>query len=120
MSKKMYFIIMGFVAAVLVIPIYLFIWTNQISLTWFIVILIMCLGVSAILSVFSDYIRLIFGTNDEEEKSPPLNLTKKDSDTFYRTYDIKTNYSTFSNRSKNVDTSKPKIFNMSEKTNENT
>lgn len=112
MSKKLYYTFMGIVAIVLVIPMYVFIWTNPISLSWVVVILIVAIGIGLILGHISDYLKLIFGTNYKKEKSPPINLTKNESRSYHRTFDIKTNYSSFSNRSNNVDTSKSTMFIM--------
>ncbi|MEK8210499.1 hypothetical protein NST41_33440 [Paenibacillus sp. FSL L8-0696] len=113
MSKKNYYTFMGIVAIVLVIPMYVFIWTNPISLTWLVAILIVAFGIGVILSHFSEYLKLLFGRNDKSDKSsPPLDLSKQESKGYHRTFDIKTNYSSFSNRSNTVDTSKSTIFIM--------
>ncbi|ETT61311.1 hypothetical protein BSK66_27600 [Paenibacillus odorifer] len=112
MSEKLYYTFIGIVAIVLVIPMYVFIWTNPISLSWLVVILIVAFGIGLILSHISDYFKLIIGTNYKKEKSPPLNLTKSEPRGYRRTFDIKTNYSSFSNRSNDVDTSKPTMFIM--------
>lgn len=104
MTLKTYNILRYGFTALLSIPIWIFIWNREINEYFFMMITLFALSGGAVAFAFMTIINSVFNIVDPPDHNA-INLKENSENdkpfsipSYYRTFDIKTNYSDFSNR----------------------